>query len=209
VPIDPAALRAQQFRVVFRGYDVEEVDAFLDWIEAELGRAAAAPAVVAPVAAAPAAGDPAQCEAGVSARAARTLLHAEQTAQRVLAEAAAEAAAIRARAEVDADAILADARAEAAQLAGPVRLRPSAEVDELVARGRRLHAELDRLEESERRCREELRDWLTEHGRLLDQRPPVPAGPDARAEAAAALPRRDNPTTVRRVVTTLPMSAIR
>ena len=34
--IDPAVVRAQEFRVVFRGYDVEEVDAFLDWIEQQL-----------------------------------------------------------------------------------------------------------------------------------------------------------------------------
>jgi DivIVA domain-containing protein len=203
VPIDPTALRAQQFRVVFRGYDVEEVDAFLDWIEEELARSAAGPhaAVAGPTAAA-------HAEAGAPAHAMRSLLHAEQIAERVLAEATAEAAAIRARAEAEAEAILADARAEAEQVAATARLRPSAEVDDLLARGRRLRAEFDRLGDAERHCREELRSWLDEHGRLLDQRPPVWGVPGTRAEVATP-PRRDTPTTVRRVVTTLPMSTVR
>jgi cell division initiation protein len=186
VPIDPAAVRAQEFRVVFRGYDVEEVDAFLDWIEQEL---------TAPAGAAPA--DPAP--GGASARAVRTLLHAEQ----MLADAAAEAAAIRERAHAEARGIVADARAEAAHLVATAHRRPSADIDEIVTRGRRLGAELERLGEFERRCREQLQAWLDDSGRLLEHRS-VPAGP----EPADAY-RRDTGTTVRRVVTTLPITAVR
>jgi DivIVA domain-containing protein len=192
VPIDPAVVRAQEFRVVFRGYDVEEVDAFLDWIEQQL----AAPAETA----APA--DPAH--RGASARAARLLLHAEQAAEQVLAEAADEAAAIRQRAHAEAQQIVADARAAAAHLATPPAPRPSADVEDLVARARRLRAELDRLDESERRCREQLQTWLADQGRLVDG---SPASPDA--ERAADPYRRDTGTTVRRVATTLPIAAVR
>ena len=194
MPIDPAAVRAQEFRVVFRGYDVEEVDAFLDWIEQELTRSAGSPVGVAPA-------DPAPADPG---RAVRTLLHAERAAEQMLAEAAAEAAAIRDRAHAEAREILAAARAEAAQLVAASHRLPSADVDELVGRGRRLYAELDRLSESERRCREQLQAWLDDSDRLLDQRS-LPAGPELVPDHA----RRDVGTSVRRVVTTLPMRAVR
>jgi cell division initiation protein len=190
VPIDPAAVRAQEFRVVFRGYDVAEVDAFLDWVESELTRTAGGPGVGP---AAPATGDP--------DRAVRTLLHAERAAEQMLAEAAAEAAAIRDRAHAEARAVVAEARTEAERVAASAHRLPAADVEELAARGRQLRAELDRLGESERRCREQLQTWLDESGRLLEQRA-TPAGPDA-------LARRDPGTTVRRVVTTLPLTAVR
>ncbi|WP_198588620.1 DivIVA domain-containing protein [Geodermatophilus chilensis] len=190
-----AAVRAQEFRVVFRGYDVEEVDAFLDWIEQDLTRLAQGPDAAAPV-------DPSA--AGASAQAVRTLLHAEQAAERMLAEAAADAAAIRERAHAEARGIVADARAEAAHVVAAASRRPSADVEELVVGAQRLRAELDRLGESERRCREQLQTWLDGHGRLFD-RGPVAAGP----EVAADPYRRDTGTTVRRVVTTLPAAAVR
>ncbi|WP_158579880.1 DivIVA domain-containing protein [Geodermatophilus marinus] len=196
MPIDPAALRSQQFRVVFRGYDVEEVDAFLDRLEEQLARPAEVPT-------APEDDGP----GGLPGRAVRTLLHAEQMAEQVLAEATAEATAVRTRAQEEAEAILADARARAAQLTAGAHLRSASEVDELVARGRRLRAELDRLEESERRCREELHGWLDAHGRLREPRPPAPAVPEPPARTPV---QRDTPLpAVRRVVTTLPMSAVR
>ena len=194
MPIAPAAVRAQEFRVVFRGYDVEEVDAFLDWIEQELTHPAEGSHGVAPA-------DPAPADPG---RAVRTLLHAERAAEQMLAEAAAEAAVIRDRAHAEARGIVADARAEAAQVVAAAHRLPSADVDELMTRGRRLREELDRLGESERRCREQLRTWLDDSGRLLDQRS-LPAGP----EFVPDLARRDTGTTVRRVVTTLPITAVR
>ncbi len=36
MPLDPAQIRDQAFRIVFRGYDVASVDAFLDRVEVEL-----------------------------------------------------------------------------------------------------------------------------------------------------------------------------
>jgi cell division initiation protein len=176
VPIDPADIRAQEFRVTFRGYDIGEVDAFLDWIEEELSRPSG---VRVPSGAAPAGpgADAAGLRAAASAEeqgtpsaALRTLLHAERMAEQILA----------------------DHRA------------PRSEVDDLVARGRRLRAELDRVDESERRCREELRTWLDEHERLLDAPPHPVVG-----EIGDRPVRAHADTTVRRVTTTLPFTAVR
>ena len=199
--IDPAVVRAQEFRVVFRGYDVEEVDAFLDWIEQQL----AAPAETTDSA------PPEPAHAGASTQAVRTLVHAEQAAERMLAEAAAEAAAIRERAHAEARGIVADAQAQATHLLATAARRPSAEAEELVVRAQRLRAELDRLGESERRCREQLESWLDEHGRLSAQPPMTPAGPPVTGAfpGAVEVSRRDTGTTVRRVVTTLPTAAVR
>ncbi|MFW3173093.1 DivIVA domain-containing protein [Geodermatophilus sp. CPCC 206100] len=219
MPIDPADIRAQEFRVTFRGYDIGEVDAFLDWIEEELGRPAGVRApsgeapggsgadAAGPRAAAPAglrAAAPAE-EDGTPSVALRTLLHAERMAEQVLADATGDAAEIVARSRAEAEAILADARDEAAQIVAAASRAPrGAEVDDLVVRGRRLRAELDRIDESERRCRDELRTWLDEHDRLLDQ-PPHP-GP---GEAGDRPGRARADTTVRRVTTTLPFTAVR
>ncbi len=195
MPIDPAAIRAQEFRVVFRGYDVEEVDAFLDWIEQELSRPAQGPDAPSPA-------EPAYGAA--YAQAMRTLRHAEQAAERMLAEAAADAAAVRERAHAEARGIVADARADAVHIVATTPRRPSADVEDLVVRAERLRAELDRLGASERRCREQLQTWLEGHGRLFD-RGPVPATSEVPADPL----RRDPGTTVRRVLTTLPTSAAR
>jgi cell division initiation protein len=203
VPIEPADIRAQQFRVAFRGYDIGEVDAFLDWIEEELRRPSGvrvpsgdAPAGLRAVASAE--------EHGTPSAALRTLLHAERMAEQVLADATTDAAEIVARSRAEAESILADARDEAAQIVTAAHRVPPSEVDDLVTRGRRLRAELDRVDESERRCREELRTWLDEHERLLDQPPrPVPG------EAGDRPARGRADTTVRRVTTTLPFTAVR
>ena len=195
MPIDPAEIRDQEFRVVFRGYDIGEVDAFLDRIEEELTRPSGDAG----------AGTPAAADGAPPTAALRTLVHAERMAEQLLAEATAEATAIRAQARAEAAAVLADARAEAAQVVGAASRRPRPEIDDLVARGRRLRAELDRLGQADRHCRDELRSWLDEHGRLLDQPPPPASGaagdPSARTRPEA--------TTVRRVTTTLPLAAVR
>lgn len=203
MPIDPAEIRAQEFRVVFRGYDVREVDAFLDWVEEELTRSSGET---------PPGADADVAEPGASAEdgstpslALRTLLHAERTAEQVLADATAEAAAIRARARVEAETLLAHAREEAAHIAAAAHLGSRSEIDQLVARGRVLRAELDRVDESERRCRDELRTWLDEHDRLLDQ----PSSPAPGAAGDKPVRARADTTTVRRVTTTLPFTAVR
>ncbi len=203
MPIDPADIRAQEFRVVFRGYDIGEVDAFLDWVEGELARSSGER---------PSGADADVAEPGASAEegstpslALRTLLHAERMAEQVLADATAEAAAIRARARAEAETLLADARGEAAHIVAAAQLGPQPEIDHLVARGRVLRAELDRLDESERRCRDELRTWLDEHERLLDQ----PSSPVLGAAGDRPVRARADTTTVRRVTTTLPFAAVR
>ena len=209
MPIDPAAIRAQEFRVVFRGYDIGEVDAFLDGIEEELTRTAGVPASSGE---APSGTDVSAAVPGASAEegstsslALRTLLHAERMSEQVLAEATAEAAAIRAGARAEAENVLAEARSEAAHIVAAAHLGPLSEIDQLVARGRRLRAELDRLDESERRCRDDLRTWLDEHEKLLDQPPP----PGTDAAGARPVRARADTTTVRRVSTTLPFAAVR
>ena len=195
MPIDPAPVPAQEFRLVFRGYDVEEVDDFLDWIEQELSRPAQGPDAPSPT-------EPAYSTA--YAQAIRTLRHAEPAAERMLAEAAADAAAVRERAHAEARGIVAEARADAVHIVATTPRRPSADVEDLVVRAERLRAELDRLGASERRCREQLQTWLEGHGRLFD-RGPVPATSEVPADPL----RRDPGTTVRRVLTTLPTSAAR
>lgn len=193
MPIDPADIRAQEFRVVFRGYDIEEVDAFLDRLEEELAGPTGGAAAGTPAA-----------DGGPPTAALRTLVHAERMAEQLLAEATAEATAIRAQARAEAAAVLADARAEAVQVVGAAG-RPRPEVGELVARGRRLRTELDRLDQAERHCRDELRSWLDQHERLLD--PPPPPAPGAAGDPSART--RGDTTTVRRVSTTLPFTAVR
>ncbi len=203
MPIDPADIQAQEFRVVFRGYDIREVDTFLDWVEEELTRSSGET---------PSGADADVAEPGASAEegstpsmALRTLLHAERMAEQVLADATADAAAIRARARAEAESLLADAREEAAHIVAAAHLGSRSEIDQLVARGRVLRAELDRVDESERRCRDELRTWLDEHERLLDQ----PSSPVLGAVGDKPVRARADTTTVRRVTTTLPFTAVR
>jgi DivIVA domain-containing protein len=38
VPLTPADVANKQFKIAFRGYSLDEVDAFLDEVEGELGR---------------------------------------------------------------------------------------------------------------------------------------------------------------------------
>jgi cell division initiation protein len=222
VPLTPADIHAQQFRVVFRGYEIGEVDAFLDRLEEELTRLWSASArgdevptgadhrpAPPPAAAAGHLGDPAAGgtrEDEAASRVLRTLLRAEQMAERTVADAIAEADEIRARARAEAEVVLADARTEASQVSALMRKRSQGEVDDLVARGRRLRAHLDRLGEQERRCREALRTWLEEHEALFDQRPP--AASPAPAAQHLAVPPADT-VVVRHADAATPLVAVR
>ena len=108
MPLTPEDVQKKQFSTVrFKeGYDEEEVDAFLDEVEAELRRliaensslarqtqqpAAAAPTPAAPAAPAPPAEDP-------NETALRTLLLAQRTADEAIAQARAEAEQVVAQA---------------------------------------------------------------------------------------------------------------
>lgn len=124
MPLTPTDVANKQFRIAFRGYSLDEVDAFLDEVETELTRllrenAAARdrPAGESPlpaVAAAPAAA-PVAPLAGMEGQEAalRTLLLAQRTADEAIAEARAEAAQIVTAAREEAGTTLASARQEA------------------------------------------------------------------------------------------------
>jgi cell division initiation protein len=177
----PEDIQSQQFRIVFRGYDVAQVDAFLDQVHDELLRQTAHPT---PAAGGVLPGDTssdggagaeqsADADAGHAARALRALLRAEQMADQVLAEAAAEADEIRLRAQAEGEQLLADARSERARVEAELQLQRERDIGALALRRQQLQAEADRLADLERQCRASLQAWLSEHQRLLDQRLPV------------------------------------
>jgi cell division initiation protein len=200
VTVTPADIEAQQFPIVFRGYKVEAVDAFLDQLQQELAgtweeRAARGPSTPSaggaadrPAADLPAptgAGQPVDGETGHAARALRTLVRAEQMAEQVTAEASAEAAEIRARAQVEADTIIAAARVESSRLEAELKLRRQQEVGGLLDQRQQLRAEIDRLIRLERQYHDALQSLLSEQQRTLEQRIPVLAATaDALTSAA-------------------------
>ncbi len=130
MPLTPQDVQNKQFKVAFRGYSLDEVDAFLDEVESEIGRllrendelkqsggTTSTPVALAkpeaPVeAAAPPAERPLAAMEGQEA-ALRTLLLAQRTADEAVAEARAEAAQIVEAARAEAEQTLAAARAEA------------------------------------------------------------------------------------------------
>jgi DivIVA domain-containing protein len=129
VPLTPTDVANKQFRIAFRGYSLDEVDAFLDEVETELtrllrersagGAPAAAPAPAASTTgageAAAAAPAPASAVTGMEGQesALRTLLLAQRTADAAIAEAQAEAEALLSKAKGEAERTLSEARAEA------------------------------------------------------------------------------------------------
>lgn len=117
MPLTPTDVANKQFRIAFRGYSLDEVDAFLDEVENELtrllrtndelqGRSASAAAVAA-AAPAPLSGMEGQ-EAAL-----RTLLLAQRTADEAIAEARAEAEQMVGSARTEAERTVAEAKAEA------------------------------------------------------------------------------------------------
>ena len=133
MPLTPTDVANKQFRIAFRGYSLDEVDAFLDEVETELSRllrdnaelksrpaTAAVPAPAAPQSAAAAQEAPAAAPApaplgGMEGQEAalRTLLLAQRTADEAIAEARAEAEQILTAARSEADTTLTSARSEA------------------------------------------------------------------------------------------------
>jgi DivIVA domain-containing protein len=200
VTITPAEIEAQQFPLVFRGYKVEAVDAFLDRLKDDLAgtdrecaaqAASTAPAVggegrPAAHAPSPTGPEPVDGETGHAARALRTLVRAEQMAEQLTAEASAEAEEIRARAQVEAETIIAAARAESSRLEAELHLRHQREVGSLLVQTQQLRAEIDRLARLERHYHDALQAVVSEQQRMLEERIPglEAAAADALASAA-------------------------
>ncbi len=110
--LTPVEVENTQFRVAFRGYAIDEVDAFLDRVQAELSRLLSERQ---PGAAAAAVTTPPTTGSGMEGQEAalRTLLLAQRTADEAVAEARAEAEQLRTAARDEAAATLSAAREEA------------------------------------------------------------------------------------------------
>lgn len=138
----PDEIEQHQFRERFRGYDPDEVDAFLDRVVGALR------ALERERDAAIAARDAAQQQSGESETLLRdTLVNAQRTAEQTLAEARADADRIRQRAHEQAERIVVDARARAHEVADAV----------------------EQLLGVHERLRESIRAVLDEHADLLDR----------------------------------------
>jgi DivIVA domain-containing protein len=177
VTIRPEDIKAQQFRVVVRGYKVEEVDAFLEVVRRELTRLSEA-------AADHASGPEPDAEKGtssassgaarrgddeaLSARALRTLAIAQEMADKVAATAAADADQVLSDARKTADQLVAEAQSEADAVLAELQVRRHHEVQSLEARVHQLRAETERLTQLERHCRESLQRWLAQQQLLVD-----------------------------------------
>ena len=123
MPLTPTDVANKQFRIAFRGYSLDEVDAFLDEVETELSRllrdnaglkdgSGPSSALAAPAAAPEPAPRPAPGLEGQE-QALRTLLLAQRTADEAIAEARAEADQMVTAARTEAEAALGSARSEA------------------------------------------------------------------------------------------------
>jgi DivIVA domain-containing protein len=145
-----------------RGYSMDEVDAFLDEVEAELSRlltenagllarVSTAPAQAPSPATtpAPAAQAPPIAPGEPQEAALRTLLMAQRTADQAIAEAQAEA-----------DKLVADARTRSQQVEQEVNARTTAALAELDGRRRELEARIEDLKAFEREYRLRLQAYL-------------------------------------------------
>ena len=172
MPLSPLDVNAKEFKITRKGYHVDEVDAFLDEVEAELVRLLAdnaalraepvpSPPVVAPVAAVvpvaeaaplPTAGILAGETEGVALR---TLLLAQQTADAAVAQARAEA-----------DQIVAQARRTLTEADEEVATKVAAVLGDLEERRTQLEAQIEDLRAFEREYRIRLKAYL--EGQLRD-----------------------------------------
>jgi DivIVA domain-containing protein len=194
MPLTPNDVVNKQFAKVFRGYDMEEVDAFLDEVEEELKRLltekaqlesrSAQPAARAPEAAPVAAATPPPVSApdpeDSQQAALRTLLMAQRTADQAIEEARAEA-----------DKVLAEARYRASQVDNEINARTTAALASLEGQRREIEARIDDLRAFEREYRLRLKAYLESQLKDLDTRgggPDAGAGVPAAARAAAVGP---------------------
>lgn len=199
MPLTPDDVRNKRFTPVRlrEGYDMAEVDAFLDEVEAELirlgeeGSTTSAPEVERDTSAfagyiapesdsdAVAASGPADISTATTAastgstdsastRAARLLELATRNADELVAEAQAEAEALLAEARTRADELTDEARAKAEQLETETARRREELTGELDRQKTSLSTEIERLRTFEREYRTRLRQYLTEQLGALD-----------------------------------------
>ncbi len=206
MPLTPEDVQKKQFSTVrFKeGYDEEEVDAFLDEVEAELRRllsenqslsrqaqqpaAAAAPAAAAPAAPAAPVEDP-------NETALRTLLLAQRTADEAIAQAKAEA-----------DQVVAQARVRAGTIESEAQAQHASAMSALQQQRETFERQIENLRAFEREYRTRLKAYLEGQLRELETRtvepatpsvtapppvppvPPVPPAPPAAAPVTGAVP---------------------
>jgi DivIVA domain-containing protein len=194
----PQAVRSTGFKLVKRGYDPEEVDAFKDQVAGAVefaqnqatameARARAAVAKLQEVSqqvqsAAPAA--PVPSSSGDTEVISRTLLLAQRTADQTVAEARIEADAIMVKARDEAGRVLDtartmsaktldDARFDARRAAEDEKVKADNEVQSLLARRDFLLSDVDHLEQYLQAQRERLRDAAVQLQDLVER---VPGG---------------------------------
>ncbi len=186
MPLTPADVSNKLFGRQVRGYSVDEVDTFLDQVEAELtrlltenaalsSRVQAAPAAAPPAAVELTKPEPVAISAGEPQEAAlRTLLMAQRTADQAIAEARAEA-----------DKMLSDANARAGQVDQEVKARTTSALAELQSRQAELQVRIEDLKAFEREYRLRLKAYLESQLKDLDSRGGSSEGPGTGVPAAA------------------------
>jgi DivIVA domain-containing protein len=198
MPLTPADVHNVAFKkpsIGKRGYDEDEVDAFLDVVEAELSRlieenaelsgrlaAGGAPAAkvdTAKTVAAPAAETAPVTAAAAHTQAARLLGLAQETADRLTEEAKTEADRLVAEAKSNSEAMVTDAtaRAEAAERDSKVRAdamdaQAKARYDEVIGNLANdrvgLEKKIEDLRKYEKEYRGRLKSWISEQLAQLD-----------------------------------------
>lgn len=186
MPLTPEDVQKKQFSTVrFKeGYDEEEVDAFLDEVEAELRRliadnqslsraahaAPAASAAAAPTAPPPPAEDP-------NETALRTLLLAQRTADEAIAQAKAEA-----------EQVVAQARTRAGSIESEAQQQHASAMAELQRQRETFERQIDNLRAFEREYRTRLKAYLEGQLRDLEARTAEPTAPPPPAPSMPAAP---------------------
>src|SRR4051812_22873621 len=190
MPLTPEDVQNKRFTTVrFKeGYDEEEVDAFLDEVEAELRRLlgeneqlrrapkppAPAPAPAPAPTPPPAPAAPVVAEEQPQEAALRTLLLAQRTADEAIAEAKAEA-----------EQIVSSARMKASALEAEAQQQRASAVAELQRQRTALESQIESLRGFEREYRTRLKAYLEGQLRDLESQPPTAPAPPSRPPAAA------------------------
>lgn len=210
MPLSPSDVDDRKFSLVPKtsqreGYDVGEVDSFLDEVrdslvdlyaqhdelarQLEVARApgsdateaiegdSPAPAEPVPAQAAPAPAGPAPSSSGGEQAALRLLQHAQRTADAAIADAEQEAARLREGAASEASRVQEEAAQAASTQAEDLERQRVEAVGQIEADRRALVGDVGALREFDERSRGRLRDLLTAQLAELDARPPLDALP--------------------------------